>query len=276
MSCMHKNKILITGAGHGMGYDYAITLANRGHEVFASTETDQQAKELEKVVEDSKHSIQVDRLDVRNFGDHQKAVDFAPDILINNAGIGESGPLADIPMEQLRSNFETNVFGAIELTQKTLGSMIERGSGRIIMVSSIGGKLVIPYLGAYSMTKFALESATDALRQELAHHGITVSAIEPAAIDTGFNERMNATKYEWFGETCRLCDDAERIKKYEAILVRDQHETNSVVQAVIHAVESSRPKTRYIRPWQYVPLVRIAGILPDRFRDWILRKMARL
>lgn len=259
-----------------MGRDCAFTLAGRGHEVFATTETDRQAEELEKEIENSTHSIPVERLDVRDSGDHQKAVDFAPDVLINNAGIGESGPQADIPIERLRGNFETNVFGTIELTQKILGDMIEHGSGRIIMVSSIGGKLVIPYLGAYSMTKFALEAATDAFRQELAPHGISVSAIEPAAIGTGFNERMNATKYEWFDENRRLYEDVERIKKYEAILVRDQHETNSIIRAVIHAVESSKPKTRYIRPRIYVPLMRISGIIPDRLRDWLLRKMARL
>lgn len=259
-----------------MGRDYAIALANRGHEVFASTETDQQAEEFERDITNAEYTIQVGRVDIRDSGDHQKAVDFAPDVLINNAATGESGPLAEIPMQRLRESFETNIFGTIELTQKVLRNMIERGSGRIIMVSSVGGKLVIPYLGAYSMTKFALESATDAFRQELAHHGISISAIEPAAIDTGFNERMNATKYEWFGKTCRLYDDAERIKKYEAMLVRNQHRADSITRAAIHAVESPKPKTRYIRPRRYAPLMRISETTPDRLRDWILHKVARV
>lgn len=276
MIYMHKSKVLITGAGHGIGRDCALALAGRGHEVFATTRTDQQAEELEQEIKDTEHSIRVGRLDVRDPSDYQKAVDFAPDALINNAGIGESGLLAEIPMERLRGNFETNVFGTIELTQKVLEGMIERGNGRVIMLSSIGGKLAIPYLGAYSMTKFALESATDALRQELAHHGIAVSAIEPAAIGTGFNERMNATKYEWFDETYRLYDDVERIQKYEAMLIRNQHQSSSITKAVLHAAESKKPKTRYIRPRQYAILMRISGIIPDRSRDWILRKMARL
>lgn len=259
-----------------MGRDCALTLASRGHEIFATTRTDQQTEELEHEIKDSEYAIQVGRLDIHDSSDHQKAEDFAPDVLINNAATSESGPLAEIPMERVRESFETNVFGTIELTQKVLRNMIERGSGRIIMVSSIGGKLVIPYLGTYSMTKFALESAADAFRQELSHHGINVSAIEPAAIGTGFNERMNATKYKWFDETYRLYHDVERIKKYEAMLVRSQHGANSITHAVVHAVESSRPKPRYIRPRRYAPLMWLAGIIPDRLRDWMLRQIARV
>lgn len=258
-----------------MGRDYAFALADRGHEVFATTETEKQSKELRQEAEDKGREIRVAKLNLLNSDDHKKAVDFAPDVLINNAAIGESGPLAEIPIQRLRANFETNVFGAMGLTQKVLKKMIGRRAGRIIIFSSIGGKIVIPYLGAYDMTKFALEGAADALRQEVAHHGVSVSVVEPGAIDTGFNERMNAAKYDWFGKKSQLYADAGRIKKYEAALVRKQHPTDSITRAVIHAVESAKPKTRYVRPfWQYAPLVWLAAITPDRFRDWVLRKMA--
>ncbi|PSO43276.1 short-chain dehydrogenase [Candidatus Saccharibacteria bacterium QS_5_54_17] len=272
---MKEQKILVTGARQGIGRDSAFALADRGHEVFATTETDEQAGELARKAETNGRQMRVERLDLRDQADHQKAVDFAPDVLINNAAIGESGPLAELPMERLRDNFDTNVFHAIELTQDVLEGMLERGSGRIIILSSVGGKLVLPYFGAYHMTKFALEAAGDAFRGELTHHGISVSVIEPGAINTGFNERMNATKYQWFDEHARLGADMDRVAKYEAALTRTQHPTDSVTRAVIHAVESTKPKTRYVRPlWPYAPMLWLATAIPGRLRDWVLGKMA--
>lgn len=272
-----KKKILITGSRAGMGRDYAFALADRGHEVFATTETDQQAQELRQEAKEKNHNIKVEKLDIRSPEDHQKAVDFNPDVLINNAAIGESGPLAEIPMEHFKENFETNVFGTIELTQRVLKNMIKRKGGRIIIFSSVGGKVVIPYLGTYNMTKFALEGAAEAFRQELAHHNIDVSVIEPGAIATGFNERMNASKYKWFNNTNQLHSDLDRVKKYEELLVADQHPTDSITSAIIHAVESARPKARYLRPfWQYAPITWLATAIPTRLRDWVLSRMAHL
>jgi short-subunit dehydrogenase len=272
---MQARKILITGARGGMGRDAALALADRGHEVFVGTETEPQAEAFKRETDRAGYDIRIERLNLLDGNDHRKAADFAPDVLINNAAIGESGPLAEIPMERLRHNFDTNVFGTIELTQTVLEGMLERGSGRIIIFSSVGGKLVIPYFGAYHMTKFALEAAADSFRGELDHHDISVSVIEPGAINTGFNERMNATKYQWFDENARFGADMDRVTKYEAALTRTQHPTDSVTRAVIHAVESTKPKTRYVRPlWPYAPMLWLATAIPSRLRDWVLRKMA--
>ncbi len=260
-----------------MAREYAFTLARRGHTVFATTETDEQAEELRKEVTNANLDIHVDRLDIRNTDDYQKGTEFKPDVLINNAAIGESGPLAEIPMERVKANMDTNVYGTLALTQTIAQDMIQRQNGRIIIISSIGGRMVIPYLGPYAMTKFALEGAGDALRQELHHHGITVSLVEPGAIDTGFNERMIATKYEWFGEENLLYTDGKRIRNFERLLTGDQHPPQSVTPAIIHAVESQKPKARYITPfWPYTPLVFfVTKFLPDRVRDWLMRKMAK-
>jgi len=270
--CMKK--ILITGARQGMGRDYGFELARRGHEVLATTETELQAKELRLEAEERGLKLNIAKLDIREAADYEQVVEFEPDVLINNAAIGESGPLAEIPMERLRANFETNVHGTIALTQEVLKGMIERENGRVIIISSVGGKIVLPYLGAYNMTKFALEAAADAFRQELSHHGIKISVVEPGAIDTGFNERMIATKYKWFDEKDRLHSDIKRIRKFEIGLITDQHPTDPITKTIIHAVESSKPKTRYISPFiNYGPIIKFALAMPDRFRDWLVRKV---
>jgi len=272
---MSNQNILITGARQGIARAYGFSLAKRGHNVLATTETDQQAKELHQEVQKQGLNLKVEKLDIRNSKEYQRGVDFEPDILINNAAIGESGPLANIPMERMRANFETNVYGTLELTQTIIPGMLKQGQGRIIIISSIAGKLVIPYLGTYAMTKFALEGAGEALRQELRSHNISVSLIEPGSIDTGFNERMNATKYTWFDEHNNLYSDLDRIQTYEKLLENDQHPPHAVTPAIIHAVESKRPKPRYVTPfWPYAPLVWFAtNIIPDRMRDWLVRKM---
>lgn len=255
-----------------MGKDGAIALSRRGHQVLATTHTQTEAEALRKELNEIDVDIPVTKIDIRQPSDRRKALDFEPDVLINNAAIGESGPIAEIPMDRVRDNFETNVFGTLALTQPIARQMAQRKSGRIIVFSSVGGKITLPYLGAYNMTKYALESMSDALRQELAPYGVKVSVIEPGAIGTGFNERMNESKYTWFNEKSFFADDAELMKKYEQMLVRNQAPTDGITSAVVHAVESARPKTRYIRPRAIGIQVWLAQLVPDRIRDWMIRR----
>lgn len=268
-------KILVTGAHGGIGKDTAFALARRGHEVIATTKTAKEAEVLKVACKKEGLEVQCETLDLLVETDVERAAEWEIDVLINNAGIGESGPLAEIPMERVRENFEVNVFGTLTLTQEIVPQMLKRGSGRIVMVTSVAGKIVLPYLGAYSGTKFALEAFSDALRQELAPHGIFVSVIEPGAIETGFNERMNESKYKWFGKGSLFAGDAERMKSFEHGLVKNQHKTDSVVAAMVDAVESSAPKTRYVRPSSNAKLVWLAGIVPDRVRDWAIGRMIK-
>jgi short-subunit dehydrogenase len=268
-----KKKILITGAKQGIGRDSAVALAKRGHIVFATTETKKGAIQLVSYFERHNLAISVAQIDITNKAHYQKAVEFEPDIIINNAAIGESGPLGEIPMKYLENNFQVNVFGTIALTQTIIPNMITKKSGRILIISSLAGKLVLPYLGAYSMTKFALEAAGEAWRQELLHHGIYVAIVEPGAIATGFNERMNASKYKWLNETSLFIKDLPKMKIYEDGLVNKQYPTKKVVSSIIHAVESKRPRARYIAPsYPYSPLVLLAKLIPDKLRDRFIKR----
>ena len=187
--------ILITGAGSGFGRLGALALAARGHHVIATTESDEQAHELATAAPE----LRVERLDITT-SDVDKAREWEIDVLINNAGVGETGPLADVPIERVRHLFEVNVFGTLALTQAVLVNMVARRSGRVIIMSSIAGVAPAPAFGPYAMTKHALEAMGKSLRMELAPLGIDVTLVNPGPYLTGFNDRMVASMWEWFSD----------------------------------------------------------------------------
>jgi NAD(P)-dependent dehydrogenase (short-subunit alcohol dehydrogenase family) len=145
--------VLVTGAGSGFGRGASLALAARGHDVIATTETEEQAAALRAEAP----QLRVEKLDITT-GDIEHAADWEVDVLIDNAGAGQTGPIADVPMSVVRRLFEVNVFGTLAITQVVLRSMVARGSGRVIIVSSIAGVMSGPAFGPYSMTKHALEA----------------------------------------------------------------------------------------------------------------------
>jgi NAD(P)-dependent dehydrogenase (short-subunit alcohol dehydrogenase family) len=178
--------VLITGAGSGFGKAAAIELVARGHDVIATTETQEQADALAA----EQPSLRTLKLDVTDAADVASAADLGVDVLINNAGVGVLGPIANVPMDQVRLSFEVNVFGMVAMSQAVIPGMRERGWGRIINVSSIAGVLASAQGSPYCMTKHAVEAFTKSLRQELAPQGIDVTKVNPGPYATGFNDRM--------------------------------------------------------------------------------------
>ncbi len=140
-------------------------------------------------------------------------------------------------------------------------------------MSSIAGRLVIPYLGMYNMTKFSVEAMGDALRLELKQFGIKVSLIEPGLIGTGFNERMASTKYEWLTNKSAFVASIKKMKAHDAGLTAVSYSTKPVIAAIVHAIESPRPKARYIAPnsyrWSVDSLAVIPIFLKDRIASWV-------
>jgi len=252
---MHK-KILITGAGTGFGRGAAFALAGKGHQVIAATETGEQAAELAAAAEKENVTLSVEKLDITDADDRGRAEAWDVDVLINNAGIGESGPLAEIPLEYVRKNFEVNVFGTLALTQNIVKGMLQRGCGRIIIISSVAGRMTAPYLGPYCMTKHALEAAAEVLHAELAAHNINVNIIEPGPYSTGFNERMNQSKYKWYGENSIFAADDRAIKELEAWLVSDQFDAAEVIRTIVDVVENSESEFRICIPQAWAETVR--------------------
>ncbi len=259
-------KILITGAGSGIGRDSAIALARRGHAVTATTENEFQNEPLREHAKQEGVTLEIFTLNITN-EEHRERIRALPiDVLINNAGIGEGGPLAEVPLERLRKVFETNVFGTIALTQIALDHMLTKDTGTVLIVSSIAGRVPRAYFGPYGMTKFALSGGMAAMRSEVKHltKNVHISIIEPGAYATGFNQRMIATKYEWLTEKSKYFPLLSVIRKSESQLTRfEVKSTASIVAKIVMAAESKNPKLRYGAPWIqtfFVQLARIVGL----------------
>jgi NAD(P)-dependent dehydrogenase (short-subunit alcohol dehydrogenase family) len=178
--------VLITGCSTGIGRATAQRLADRGHTVYAT------ARRLDSIRDLEAHGCRLLELDVMDEGSMTAAVKTVEDaegavgVLVNNAGYSQSGAVESIPMDAVRKQFETNVFGLIRMCQLVLPAMREQRWGRIINISSMGGRLVFPGGGYYHATKFAVEALSDALRFEVKGFGIGVVLIEPGLIKTEF------------------------------------------------------------------------------------------
>ena len=184
--------VLITGASAGMGREAAILLADQGHTVYAG------ARRADRLAELATHGVHAVGMDVSVGADNERAVnriiedEGRIDVLINNAGFGLYGPIEEIPIDEARYQFEVNVFGLAHLTQLVLPHMRAQGSGRIVNISSMVGKVFIPLGGWYHATKHALEGWSDCLRLETAPFGIQVVLIEPGAIETEWGRLMGS------------------------------------------------------------------------------------
>ena len=229
---MTKN-VLITGAGSGFGKMASLALAARGHHVIATTETAEQAAALSAEAP----SLDVTKLDITS-DDVNLVASMDIDVLINNAAIGQTGPMADVPMARMRQIFDVNVFGSLAVTQAAVPAMVARGSGRIIIVSSIAGILVAPTFGPYSMTKFALEAMGKALRSELAGFGVDVCLLNPGPYDTGFNDSMAASMWEWFDDSAATSGGAEIFKAVGDMVTGDQMDPAEVCTRMVELVEA--------------------------------------
>ena len=262
-----KKTILITGAGTGIGRDAAFALAARGHRVLATTFSLAQADELRAEAARRAVALEVHKLDITDAADRAQVLDWPVDVLLNNAGMGESGSLAEVDMERIRRVFEINVFATLALTQLALRGMIGRQRGTVLFVSSIAGRLPMPFLMPYSMTKFALSAAAAGLREEMDQlgKGVQVAVIEPGAIHTGFNQTMTDSKYAWMGSTSYFAHQAEKMQKQERATFKflEARSTRGIVAQIVKASEASRPKLRYVSPWIQglgVRLARIFGV----------------
>lgn len=268
--------VLITGATAGIGRTAALVLAAAGHHVIAAG---RRVDALRALRAQAGGAIDVIVLDVTREDSIQVAeaeVDRLTggrgiDVLVNNAGYGLVGPLEEISSSDLRAQFETNVFGLMAVTRAFLPAMRRRGSGRIVNVSSLGGRVTFPFMGAYNATKYALESLSDALRNELAPFGIAVSLVEPGAIHSEFANRAMATASAYGGPGSPyarvLARADETRRRFDATAAPPE----VVARAIQHAVEARRPRVRYVVPFRTRFFLALFSWLPTRLTDWLLR-----
>ena len=259
-----RKTILITGAGTGIGRDAAFALAERGHAVLATTFSASQADALRAECVQRGQTMEVFKLDITDAADRNLLLGRPIDVLINNAALGESGSLAEVDVNRIRKVFEVNVFATLEITQVALKGMIARQSGTVLFISSIAGRLPMPFLMPYSMTKFALSAAAAGLRSEMDQLGknVQIAVIEPGAIHTGFNQSMTDRKYEWMDESSYFFAQAKamKVKEKRTFAFLEARDTRSIVAKIIAASEARRPRLRYVAPWIQGFGIRLARI----------------
>lgn len=246
---MNAKTILITGAGSGIGKDVAFALAVRGHRVIATTHTQEQAEALQKEVLAKNLVLDIFKLDITRVEDREIIKKYPDlDVLINNVAIGKSGSLADIDIDIVRNSFEVNLFSALALTQIAIQSMLKNNSGTVLFISSTAGRIVVPFLAPYAMTKFALSAGAEALRKEMhiANKNIHVSLVEPGAYHTGFNQKMIANQSGAVRKRLELFFRLLEIKS-----------TRSIVRKIVQASEAIHPRLRYVAPWWQALGVRV-------------------
>jgi short-subunit dehydrogenase len=238
-----SKSVMITGAGSGFGKAASLALAERGHRVIATTETDDQAAALRAEAPE----LTVERLDITS-DDVVKVAGWELDVLIDNAGAGQSGPMADVPIDRVRRLFEVNVFGTLAVTQQVLKGMVARGSGRVIIVSSIAGFLTVPSLGPYAMTKHALEAMGKAMRGELAPLGVDVTLLNPGPYQTGFNDRMAESMWGWFDESAVSAAASDLYRSMGEFVTSGQMDPQEVVTRMVELTEAETTEVNNFVP----------------------------
>lgn len=250
-------KVLITGAAGGIGYLTALTLAQRGHEVYLTCHTKKQVK-LVKEKLGNPINITIMKIDITKEEDRQKVLDLNVDCLYNHAGIALGGSIIEADMDEVRENFEVNVFSSFRLLQLVLRQMVDKDSGRIVVMSSLASSFSIPFAGVYSATKASITSIVKALQKEMFLMGtdVKVTLIEPGLYHTGFNQVFLDNKYDG-GKYFK--DIKKELYNVEHFLFKlgEKKKLDSIVVQIVRAIEDKKPKKVYKAPFIQSKLVKI-------------------
>jgi NAD(P)-dependent dehydrogenase (short-subunit alcohol dehydrogenase family) len=279
MSTSGRGAVVVTGASSGIGEATSGTLARLGFDVFAGVRSDADAERLRS------ERVTPVRIDVTDEATIAAAAEQVAETLggrglaglVNNAGIAVTAPMEYVPLDELRRQLEVNLVGQVAVTQAFLPAL-RAARGRIVNVSSIGGRVVVPLLGPYAASKFALEAVTDALRRELEPWGIEVSSVEPSTIATPIWEKgttaadaiLDGLPPEGEQRYGRL------IASLRAIAARgtaDGLPPQKVADVIVHALTARRPRTRYPVGTDAKFSVRFGALLPDRAFDRVIQLM---
>lgn len=274
---MSPRTVLITGCTTGIGRATALHLAAQGHRVFA---TGRNLKPLEELAREAKGTLHPIELDVTSSASvetaramvEQQTQGVGIDVLINNAGFSLVCPIELLDDAALRSVFETNVFGLVRVTRAFVPAMRARRSGLIINMSCITGRITYPFEGAYTASKHAVESISDALRLELAPFGIQVTILEPGAVSTSFEENSAKTR-ELSGRQHDYTSMVEAAWESRSEAFRMVPGPAFVAAAIGRIVAAKRPPIRVVTPISTSLMLRILLSLPARWRDAVVAKI---
>lgn len=261
-----NNKVaLITGASSGMGKDFSLRLLDEGYIVYGVARRIERMSDIEGA---GGHTIKLDITDdssivatVDQIIKEQGRID----VLINSAGYGSYGAIEDVPIEEAKRQFEVNIFGLARLTQLVLPHMRKNNFGKIINISSIGGKLHGPLGGWYHASKFALEGLSDCLRFETKQFGIDVIVIEPGGVESEWGDIALNAAMERSGSTAY----SETAKGFKKIMetFKKQASPKVITDLVMKALRAKKPKTRYSAGTAAKPMLFMRKILSDRMFD---------
>ncbi len=283
MSQPGSKAVLITGCSSGIGEATAQRLAGHGWSVYAS------ARRLESIGHLADVGCELLQLDVCDESSMRRAVEMierehgAVGVLVNNAGYSQGGPIEQVPLEAVRRQFETNVFGLIALTQLVLPAMRKQHWGKIVNVGSMGGKLTLPGGGLYHATKYSLEAISDALRFEVRGFGVNVVLVEPGLIVTEFGKTAAATVNDADAGAQAENGAADPYKKFNtklAAMTKDVYEgpmrhlgggPDVVAKAIEKAISRRRAPSRMLLTPSARLTVLQRKLLPDRLWDAMLR-----
>jgi NAD(P)-dependent dehydrogenase (short-subunit alcohol dehydrogenase family) len=264
--------VLITGCSSGIGHATAELLAREGWTVYAT------ARKPETLVDLERAGCKTLALDVTDEASMTVAINAVQEaegavgVLVNNAGYSQSGAVESVPLEQVRRQFETNVFGLLRMCQLVLPGMREQHWGRIVNLSSMGGRLVFPGGGIYHATKYAVEALSDALRFEVRGFGVEVIIIEPGLIVTNFGETAAASVQaegpytEFNRKVASLTENA-----YHGPMAKLGSGPETVARTIAGALKADHPKPRYPVTASAHLLINQRRLMPDRLWDLAMR-----
>jgi NAD(P)-dependent dehydrogenase (short-subunit alcohol dehydrogenase family) len=266
---------IITGASSGIGSAAALSLLSQGFTVYGAA---RRIDRLEALASQGVKPLALDVTDAKSMQDgiaNVMASSGRIDVLVNNAGYGSYGAIEDVSQEEAKRQFDVNVFGAMELTKLVLPQMRKHGSGRIINISSVGGRAVGPFGGWYHGTKFALEALSDSLRMELKPFGIDVVVVEPGGIKSEFLDIAASGLQATSGNG----PYADRVKSMLASFTNPrmmsmQSPPQVIADVIARAATVKQPKTRYVAGFGARPLVTLRRLLSDRAFDSLISRVS--
>jgi NADP-dependent 3-hydroxy acid dehydrogenase YdfG len=267
--------VLITGCSSGIGHATAALLAQSGWTVYATARRPETLSDLEQT------GCRTLALDVTDEQSMQAAVDAvtqehgAVGVLVNNAGYSQSGAVESVPMDQARSQFETNVFGLMRMCQLVLPGMRGQSWGKIVNISSMGGRLTFPGGGLYHATKYAVEALSDALRFEVRAFGIDVIVVEPGLIVTRFGE-VAAGSVKQTADGGPYADFNSKVAEvtagaYTGPMAKLGAGPEAVAKTIAKAIQAGHPKARYRVTASARILMSQRRLMPDRMWDAAMR-----
>jgi NADP-dependent 3-hydroxy acid dehydrogenase YdfG len=274
---MNGDPVLVTGCSSGIGKATAEALVRAGHTVYATARRPSTLADLEAA---GARTLALDVTDEASMTAAVAAIEAehgSVGTLVNNAGYGVYGPVEEVAMDDVRREFETNVFGLGRLTQLVLPAMRAAGRGRIVNMSSMGGRLVYPTGGWYHASKYAVEALSDALRVEVAPFGITVVLVEPGLIRTEFESVASGglAPEAATGPYAALRRTSDEVMK-RGYASRAGADADAVADVVRQAVEAERPRTRYVVTPAAKAQVQLRRFGGDRVWDAVMRRAYRI